>query len=111
MYDPPGGKGFWARKTNINTGETSFYRVTSVFSAASKNANVYIETKNKVPKSSVDGLLAAFENTIVPIEHVWFTTPTDVDRDGKVTLLLLDIQDGYQPGNGYIAGYFDPVNL
>lgn len=110
MYDPPGGKGFWARKSDISSGDFTFYRVTSVFAASSNNANVYVEAKKDVPQSSIDGLLAAFENNIVPIEHVWYTTPTDVDSNGKVNLLLLDIQDGYQPGGGYIAGYFDPIN-
>ncbi len=112
MYDPPGGKGFWARKSDLTTGKTTFYRVTSMFAAASAHANLYVEAKREVPKSSIDGLLAAFENNIVPVEHVWFTTPTDVDQNGKVILLLLDIQDGYREGSstGYIAGYFDPLN-
>jgi hypothetical protein len=112
MYDPPGGKGFWARKSDLATGKTTFYRVTSMFAAASAHANLYVEANRDVAKSSIDGLLAAFENNIVPVEHVWFTTPTDVDQNGKVILLLLDIQDGYREGStsGYIAGYFDPLN-
>ncbi|GAB4428827.1 MAG: hypothetical protein OHK0011_11040 [Turneriella sp.] len=112
MYDPPGGKGFWARKSDLTTGKTTFYRVASMFAAASAHANLYVEVKGEVPKSSIDGLLSAFENNIVPVEHVWFTTPTDVDQNGKVILLLLDIQDGYREGSssGYIAGYFDPLN-
>lgn len=113
LYDPPGGKGFWARKSDLSSSESSFYRVTAMFAASSAHADVYIEAKSggtAVAASSVDNLLAAFENNIVPVEHVWYTTPTDVDSSGKVTLLMLDIQDGYQPGGGYIAGYFDPIN-
>lgn len=114
LYDPPGGRGFWARKSDLNSTDWSFYRATAMFAASSANAEIYVEAKNgnSVPSASVDGLLAAFENNIVPIEHVWYTTPTDVDRSGKVILLLLDIQDGYREGSagGYIAGYFDPIN-
>lgn len=113
LYDPPGGKGFWARKSDLSSSDSSFYRVTAMFAASSKHADVYVEAKSggaAVASSSVDNLLAAFENNIVPVEHVWYTTPTDVDSSGKVILLLLDIQDGYQPGGGYIAGYFDPIN-
>jgi hypothetical protein len=112
MYDPPGGKGFWARKSDLTTGKTTFYRLIAMFAASSAHANVYVETKREVPQSAIDGLLSAFENNIVPVEHVWFTTPTDVDQNGKVILLLLDIQDGYREGStsGYIAGYFDPLN-
>ncbi len=112
LYDPPGGRGFWARKSDLNSSEWSFYRATAMFAASSANAEVYVEAKgaSSVASSTVDNLLAAFENNVVPIEHVWYTTPTDVDRSGKVILLLLDIQDGYKPGSGYIAGYFDPIN-
>ncbi|MBX3721405.1 MAG: hypothetical protein KF713_06160 [Turneriella sp.] len=110
MYNPPGGKGFWARRSDLNSGDSSFYRVTSMFAASSKNAEIYTEAKRDVPKSAIDGLLAAFESNVVPVEHLWYTTPTDVDGSGKIILLLLDIQDGYQAGGGYIAGYFDPIN-
>jgi hypothetical protein len=110
LYDPPGGKGFWARKSDLTTGTSSFYRVTSLFVAESNNAQVYVETGRDVTTAAVDGLISAFENSIVPIEHVWYTTPSDVDGNGKIIFLLLDIQDGYQPGGAYIAGYFDPYN-
>lgn len=110
LYDPPGGKGFWARRSDLSSGDSSFYRVTAMFAASSKNAEIYTEAKNEVSKTSIDGLLNAFENSIVPVEHLWFTTPTDVDNNGKIILLLLDIQDGYKVGGGYIAGYFDPIN-
>jgi hypothetical protein len=35
------------------------------------------------------------------------------DRDGKLTILLLDIKDSYKQGSqdSYTAGYFDPRNL
>lgn len=112
VYDPPGGRGFWARKSDLSSASTTFYRLTAMFAAASAHAEVYVDTARSVEKSSVDGLLSAFENNVVPVEHVWFTTPTDVDQNGKVILLLLDIQDGYREGStsGYIAGYFDPLN-
>lgn len=110
LYDPPGGKGFWARKSDLGSNDSSFYRVTSVYVAGSKNASIYVEAKKDVSKSTIDGLLGAFENNIVPVEHLWYATPTDVDGNGKAILLLLDIQDGYQSGGGYIAGYFDPIN-
>ncbi|GHV94329.1 hypothetical protein AGMMS50293_06490 [Spirochaetia bacterium] len=38
----------------------------------------------------------------------------DVDSNGKVIFLLLDIIDGYDPGapdGGYVAGYFDPIHM
>ena len=35
----------------------------------------------------------------------------DVDGDGKLDVLLLDIPDGFERTGGYVAGFFDPVNL
>ncbi|MDR3147940.1 MAG: hypothetical protein LBU00_06155 [Treponema sp.] len=35
----------------------------------------------------------------------------DVDADGKTTLLLLDILDGYSGSGGYVAGYFDSTHM
>jgi hypothetical protein len=35
----------------------------------------------------------------------------DVDGDGKLTLLLADIKDGYTGSGGYVAGYFDSTHL
>jgi len=110
LYDPPGGRGFWARKSNLSQGTSSFYRTTAMFNASSAHSIVYVENQNSVSQSAIDGIIAAFENNIVPIENVWYTQPTDVDNNGKIILLLLDIQDGYQPGGSYIAGYFDPYN-
>lgn len=37
----------------------------------------------------------------------------DIDRNGKVVLLFMDIVDDYSPGsnNGYVAGYFHSVHM
>ena len=41
-----------------------------------------------------------------------FGPPPDVDGNGKVYILLMDIQDNYTPDSGgsYVAGYFDPLD-
>ncbi|MDR2746571.1 MAG: hypothetical protein LBB77_03910 [Treponema sp.] len=35
----------------------------------------------------------------------------DVDSNGKIILLLLDIKDGYNGSGGYVAGYFDKYHM
>ncbi|NOY06661.1 MAG: hypothetical protein GXO82_08555, partial [Chlorobi bacterium] len=39
-----------------------------------------------------------------------FGNPPDVDGDGRLNVLLYDIQDGYKPGGSYISGYFSWVD-
>ncbi|MBV6494895.1 MAG: hypothetical protein LDLANPLL_02932 [Turneriella sp.] len=110
LFDPPGGRGFWARRNNLSTGEFSFYRIAAMHAGASNHAEIYTEVGQTVSKNVIDGMLAAFENTIVPITQLNLAKPTDVDTNGKVILLLLDIQDGYPTQNAFIGGYFDPFN-
>lgn len=39
-----------------------------------------------------------------------FGIPSDVDGDGKVKILVMDIKDGATSNSAYVAGYFDPIN-
>ena len=39
-----------------------------------------------------------------------FGDPPDIDGDGRLNVLLYDIQDGYTPGGAYISGYFSWVD-
>ena len=118
LYDPPGGKGFWAHKITPGSTAYDFYRVTAMYVGGSQNTSVYLDTAPRpagapdVQQSSIDQLITVFENAILPVEHTWYTTPVDVNQDGKVILLLLDIQDGYTPGSasGYVGGYFYGIN-
>lgn len=110
LYDPPGGKGFWARRSEIATGTTSFYRLAATFASSSDRLLIYAEAKNTIAKSFIDSFTSAFENKIAPIENGSYQNPPDVDKNKKIILLLLDIEDGATPGGAYIAGYFDPIN-
>lgn len=42
-----------------------------------------------------------------------FGPPPDVDGDGKLDVLVMDIRDGWDPaiGGSFTLGFFDPVNL
>jgi hypothetical protein len=39
-----------------------------------------------------------------------FGVPSDVDGDGKIKILVMDIKDGATSNSAYVAGYFDPIN-
>ncbi|MFQ3619961.1 MAG: hypothetical protein SNJ78_03340 [Spirochaetales bacterium] len=78
---------------------------------------VYIaeDEQNKIPQvEKVAGQIGKeFDEKVYPVVKEYFGEPYDVDRNGKVILLLLDIQDGYDPqtNNAYVAGYFDQTHM
>ncbi|XDD48542.1 peptidase MA family protein [Leptospira sp. WS39.C2] len=39
-----------------------------------------------------------------------FGSPSDVDGDGKIKILIMDIKDGATANSAYVAGYYDPIN-
>ena len=59
-----------------------------------------------------------FEGSINPdlgikaIAEDVFGDPPDIDHNGKITILLIDVRDDYVPdvSESYVAGYFDPLD-
>ncbi len=51
------------------------------------------------------------EKGILEILENYFGTPPDIDGTGLVHILFLDIPDNFESTGGYVAGFFDPVNL
>lgn len=47
----------------------------------------------------------------IPIIHHWFGMPPNINGNGVVDILLLDIPDMFESTGSYVAGFFDPVNL
>lgn len=47
----------------------------------------------------------------IPIVHQWFGMPPNINGNGVVDILLLDIPDMFESTGSYVAGFFDPVNL
>lgn len=101
---------FWARKINLQNGTSTQYQINADQKRDSKYVTVFVEKGNAVSDGAISNLISVVENSIIPIEHTWLTSPMDVDKDGKIILLLMDIDDGYQSGGNYIAGYFDAIN-
>ncbi len=74
---------------------------------------VYLQEGKKVPTAHVNKIVAEFDKKIYPTTRSWFGsewTP-GIDGDPKIALLLMDIQDHYNPSrgqNGFTSGYFYP---
>jgi len=48
---------------------------------------------------------------ILDINEMYFGSPPNIDGDGRLDILLLDIEDQFEETGSYVAGFFDPVNL
>jgi len=114
-------KKFWAQ--NVVTGD--FYQVDAELLAESKNCKVWVEKGTGVTAATANSMAKAYEDTILPKMLKTFGMAIDFkyngeivahntmeladwygDRDGKLSILLLDIKDGYTTGSSYVAGYF-----
>jgi hypothetical protein len=92
---------FWAKDA-----EDNFYRLDAVEIITGAHCVFYVEKANrdKAPHSDVEALAVEFDTIIFPLVIENFGNFLDIDGNGKVIFLLLDIRD--LPGMGYTAGYF-----
>lgn len=104
-----------ARRTfNAQTLFRTWVQVDSDLRYTGKHCLVYVEEgeSSKIPDPVIAEIGQAFDSKAYPIVTQYFGEPYDVDGNGKVILLLLDIQDGYTEGDGgYVAGYFDSTHM
>lgn len=92
--------------------DSSWYTVHSTMLAEGEHCKVYVEDYSGVTTSTAAAVAAEFDDNIYGKITTNFGVHEDIDGDGKITLLLLDIIDGYDPSVGsYVAGYFDPTHM
>ncbi len=77
-----------------------------------KVQNLIEELKTRMFESTPNGLYNQEQGFYYNEIELFGEPPGDVRNQGKVYILLLDIQDTYDPetGGNYIAGYFDPLD-
>lgn len=99
---------FWAQ-----TYSGRWYTVRSDLLATGTYCKVYAQQTAYITTAQAERVAAEFDDKIFNQITTNFGEHGDVDEDGKVTLLLLDIEDGYDPdvGGGYVAGYFDSTHM
>ena len=102
------GNEFWAADMDTN----EYYKVTAPLYKEGKYCIIHIENEslNLISDSTVDYIISEFDNVIYPKITSKFGDESDVDGNGKIVLLILDIRDNYKGTGGYIAGYFDSTN-
>jgi hypothetical protein len=73
---------------------------------------VFLESGRTVDSTTINEIADEFDNKIYDVVTKNFASPTDLDSNGKIILLLMDIRDSYSgAGDGYIGGYFSPWDL
>ncbi|MDW8305601.1 MAG: hypothetical protein RML34_00855 [Leptospiraceae bacterium] len=107
LLHPPGGRAFWTLSIRES------YRtkqVLALYSGHGHYAEAYVALDVEISPELINYVLDEFDHKIAPRLHALFTQPLDIDQNGKIVLLFLDIDDGYTTGGGYISGYFDALN-
>ncbi|MBI1939411.1 MAG: T9SS type A sorting domain-containing protein [Ignavibacteriales bacterium] len=100
---------------------SAFYSVPSTCRAVGTHCYIFVEDalwETKVNQVAVDSVREAFDNRTPanPNKGIYqtdvdvFGNPPNVDNDNKIIILILDIIDGYEPGGGFVAGYYYGYN-
>ena len=70
-----------------------------------KKSEVWVHN-NEINTKQAKQMGEEFDSTIYPLVTKNFAKESDVDGNGKVSMLVYDIQDGYDQSGTYTAGYF-----
>ncbi|MCW7470804.1 peptidase MA family protein [Leptospira kanakyensis] len=99
------GAGIWARDLTTN----SSVCVTVDLVVSGTNVEVYKERSLSL-NYDLTKFGRDFDSITFPKLISTFGVPSDIDGNGKVKILVMDIRDGATANSAYVAGYFDPIN-
>ncbi|MEH7116863.1 Ig-like domain-containing protein [Neobacillus vireti] len=94
-------KSFWV--SNLETNAS--YQITAKLAYTGTKAEVWVYN-NQITSTDAQKLGTEFDNKIYPSVTNNFGKESDVNGDGKISILCFDIQDGFSGSGGYVAGYF-----
>ena len=103
-YEVGDSETFWTK----NIVEDKFEQTKAKLKAIGKHCYIFVEESQLIGKSTIEKIKNSFDNNIYPTNTKNFGSEwkPGVDDDERITLLLLDIKDGYNGTGGYVAGYF-----
>ncbi len=87
------------------------YTVHATPLAVSTYCAVYADDDETVTASTAQAIADEFDQAIYPLMKTDYGSWNDVDGNGRVIILLIDILDGYSGSGGYYAGYFNPTDM
>lgn len=102
---------FWI--FSYETGEYEY--LTFTLKAVGSQCNVWVRTADyNMSLAEAQSIATEFDTNMYPKLTGVFGAPPNVDGDGKINIVCLDLKDGFDPNypeTGYLAGYFDPNDL
>ncbi len=96
---------FWVPDTSSVPYE--FYQINATLEVIGPNSLIYSNLSISLP--TLLDLNDSFENMIYPSLTEFFGSTSDIDSNGKIIILLFDIQDGLS-GTQYVSGFFYSLN-
>ncbi|WP_203289087.1 Ig-like domain-containing protein [Metabacillus sp. cB07] len=100
-YQTGAQKNFWVSDFRTN----GTYQLNATLMHSGSKTNIWVND-HQITAEDAEKLSKEFDSSIHPTVVNHFAEESDVDNDGKINILVFDIQDGFSGSGGYIAGYF-----
>jgi len=90
---------------------TSYFSVRGVVKAIGQKAQIAVDVNaapNGLTNADFTAIAAEFDNLIFKTDTAWFGAPTDINKDGRITILYTPEVNKFTPkgSNSYIGGFF-----
>ncbi|HOO33823.1 MAG TPA: caspase family protein [Thermotogota bacterium] len=80
--------------------------ITATLQAVGSRCEVWAQNTSEITTTKAQQAASEFDSVIYPQVTSNFYTPSDVNSDGKVAILMFDIQDDFDSTGSYVGGYF-----
>ncbi|MBF0501582.1 MAG: hypothetical protein HQM09_15695 [Candidatus Riflebacteria bacterium] len=95
---------FWTRNIPTN----GFEQTKATLKAIGTHCYLFLENGKTLDDSVIAKIVKSFDENIYPTDTSIFGQEwkPGIDGDDRITLLMMDIKDGFDGHGGYVAGYF-----
>ncbi len=80
--------------------------LTATLQAQGTHCKIWVESTAQITTAKAQQVANEFDNVIYDQITQNFYTPSDVNSDGKIAILIFDIKDDFDTTGGYTGGYF-----
>jgi hypothetical protein len=108
---PPASVHYDRKFYAVNFQKEIYYSLYTVKIAENERCIIYADWQAGVTPAQGNTIAEEYKNRIYPKISGVFGEPLDVDENGKLIIVLLDIIDGLANTDSYIAGYFSSGNM